>query len=146
VDWKPEAIDKLRNYEARRRAIEIIPKEIKRLESDYVSLRSTATDSTPVLGGGNTREDRMLSNIVHRAELKRQLKRARIWTSTVDKALAVLDDEERLVLNKLYIHRTKSSVEDLCENLHLEKSAVYDRRYKALWHFTIAFYGVTETM
>ena len=145
MNWKREAIDKLKNYEAHREALENIPKEIKRLESAYAGIRSAATDGPPVSGGGDTREDSMLSNIIHRDELKRRLKEARLWVSMVDRALAVLDDEERLVLDRFYIHRTKGAVEALCESLSLEKSAVYDRRDKALRHFTLALYGVTET-
>lgn len=145
MNWKREAIDKLKNYEAHREALENIPKEIKRLESAYAGIRSATTDGTPVSGGGSTREDSILSNIVHRDELKRRLKEARLWVSMVDKALAVLSDEERLVLDRFYIHRAKGAVEALCESLGLEKSAVYDRRDKALRHFTLALYGVTET-
>ena len=145
MNWKREAIDKLKNYEARREALENIPKEIKRLESAYAGIRSATTDGTPVSGGGNTREDSMLSNIVHRDELKRRLKEARLWVAQVDKALAVLDDEERLVLDRFYIHRTNDSVGELCDRLNLEKTAVYDRREKALRHFTIALYGITES-
>lgn len=145
MNWKREAIDKLKNYEARREALENIPKEIKRLESAYAGIRSATTDGTPVSGGSNTREDSMLSNIVHRDELKRRLKEARLWVAQVDKALAVLDDEERLVLDRFYIHRTKDSVGELCDWLNLEKTAVYDRREKALRHFTIVLYGITES-
>ena len=145
MNWKREAIDKLKNYEAHKQALECLPKEIKRLESAYTGIRSATTDGTPVSGGGNTREDSMLSNIVHRDELKRRLKEARLWVAQVDKALAVLDDEERLVLDRFYIHRAKGAVEALCESLGLEKSAVYDRRDKAFRHFTLALYGVTET-
>jgi len=145
MNWKREAIGKLKNYEAHRAALESIPKEIKRLESAYTGIRSAATDGTPASGGGSTREDTMLSNIVHRDELKRRLKEARLWVSMVDKALAVLDGEERLVLDRFYIHRAKGNVEELCERLHLEKSTVYDRRDKALRHFTLALYGATET-
>ncbi|MDE6590070.1 MAG: hypothetical protein K2K53_06960 [Oscillospiraceae bacterium] len=146
MDWKREAIDKLKNYEARRAALESIPTEIKRLELAYAGIRSAATDSTPVSGGGgNRREDSMLSNIVHRDELKRRLKEAKLWVAQVDKALAVLDDEERLVLDKFYIHRAKGNVGELCERLNLEKTAVYDRRDKALRRVTIALYGVTES-
>ena len=145
MTWKREAADKLKNYEAHKQALECLPKEIKRLESAYTGIRSATTDGTPVSGGGNTREVSMLSNIVHRDELKRRLKEARLWVAQVDKALAVLDDEERLVLDRFYIHRAKGAVEALCESLGLEKSAVYDRRDKALRHFTLALYGVTET-
>lgn len=145
MNWKREAIDKLKNYEAHKQSLECLPKEIRRLESAYTGIRSASTDGTPISGGGSTREDSMLSNIVHRDELKRRLKEARLWVAQVDKALAVLDDEEQLVLDRFYIHRTKGTVEALCESLNLEKSAVYDRRDKALRHFTLALYGVTET-
>lgn len=145
MNWKREAIDKLKNYEAHKQALENIPREIKRLESAYTGLRSASTENAPVSGGGGTREDCVLSNIVLRDELKRRLKEARLWVSQVNKALAVLDDEERLVLDRFYIHRAKGAVEALCESLSLEKSAVYDRRDKALRHFTLALYGVTET-
>lgn len=145
MNWKREAIDKLKNYEAHKQALECLTKEIRRLESAYTGIRSATTDGTPISGGGNTREDSMLSNIVHRDELKRRLKEARLWVSMVDKALAVLDDEEQLVLDRFYIHLAKGAVEALCECLNLEKSAVYDRRDKALRHFTLALYGVTET-
>ena len=139
MNWKSEAIDKLKNYEAHRQAVEGLPKEIRRLESAYAGIRSA------VSGGGSTREDAMLSNIVHRDELRRRMKEARLWVAQVDKALAVLDDEERIVLDRFYIHRTKDSVGELCDRLNLEKTAVYDRREKALRHFTTALYGITES-
>ncbi len=145
MNWKREAIDKLKNYEAHKQALENIPREIKRLESAYTGLRSASTENAPVSGGGGTREDCVLSNIVLRDKLKRRLKEARLWTAQVDKALAVLGEEEKLVLDRFYIHRAKGAVEALCESLSLEKSAVYDRRDKALRHFTLALYGVTET-
>ena len=145
MNWKREAIDKLKNYEAHREALENIPKEIKRLESAYAGIRSATTDGTPVSGGGNTREDSMLSNIVHRDELKRRLREARLWVAQVDKALAVLDDEERLVLDRFYIHRAKGNVGELCERLNVVQATVYRKRDSALRRFTIALYGVTET-
>lgn len=145
MDWKREAIDKLKNYEARRAALENIPGEIKRLESACTGIRSATDGGVPVAGGGRTREDTMLSNIVRREELKRLLKEARLWVVQVDRAMAVLDGEERLVLDHLYIHQAKGNVGTLCERLNLEKTAVYDRRDKALRRFTVALYGVTES-
>lgn len=145
MNWKREAIDKLKNYEAHREALENIPKEIKRLESAYAGIRSATTDGTPVSGGGSTREDSMLSNIVHRDELKRRLKEARLWVAQVDKALAILDDEERLVLDRFYTHPAKGNVGELCERLNVEQATVYRKRDSALRRFTIALYGVTET-
>lgn len=144
MNWKYEAIDKLKGYEAHKRALENIPREIKRLQDVFTCIRSAATDSTPVSGGGNTREDTMLSNIVHREELERTLKQAKTWVKMVDAGLGVLDDEERLVLERFYINRAKGNVDRLCEELNVEKATVYRRRDGALRHFTIALYGVTE--
>ena len=87
----------------------------------------------------------MLSNIVHRDELKRRLKEARLWVVQVDKALAVLDNEERLVLDRFYIHWTRGNVGELCERLNVEQATVYRKRDSALRRFTIALYGVAET-
>jgi len=148
MNWKREAIDKLKNYEAHREALGNIPKEIARLESSYTGIRSTANSvpvSVPVSGGESDREDSMLSNIVHRDELQRRLKEARLWVSQVDKAMGVLSDEERLVLDKLYIHPSKGAVENMCGLLDVEKATVYRRRDSALRRFTIALYGVTES-
>ena len=145
MNWRREAIDKLKNYEVHKLALENLPKEIKRLESAYAGIRSATTDGTPVSGGGNTREDSMLSNIVHRDELKRRLKEARLWVVQVDKALAVLTEEERLVLDRFYTHPAKGNVGELCERLHVEQSTVYRKRDNALRRFTIALYGVTDS-
>lgn len=144
--WKYEAMEKLKGYEAHVRALESIPEEIRRLRILAASIRSADTDGTPVSGGGSTREDVMLSNIVHRQELERSLEQARLWVSVVDRGLAVLDDEERLVLDRFYIHRGKGNVDRLCGELGLDsKSTIYYRRDNALRHFTIALYGVAES-
>lgn len=145
MNWKFEAIDKLKGYEAHKLALENIPREIRRLEISAESIRSAITDGTPVVGGGSTREDVMLSNIVHREELERTLKQTRAWVKMVEDSLAVLDDEERLTLERFYIHRTKGGVDRLCSELGLEKTAVYGRRDKALRHFALALYGTIET-
>lgn len=145
MNWEFEAVDKLKGYEAHRRALENIPMEIKRLEEAFVSIRSAITDGTPVSGGGSTREDVMLSNIAHREELARTLKQARAWVEIVDAGLTVLDEGERLVLDRFYIHRTRGSVDRLCEELGiLNPAGVYKRKDKALRHFTLALYGITE--
>ena len=145
MNWKREAIDKLKNYEAHRQALENIPREIKRLESAYTGLRSASTENAPVSGGVGTREDCVLSNIVLRDELKRRLKEARLWTAQVDKALAVLGEEEKLVLDRFYIHRAKGNAGELCERLNVEQATVYRKRDSALRRVTIALYGVTDT-
>ena len=145
MNWKFEAIEKLKEYTARKHAITSIPEEIKRLEEDAQRIRAASTDATPVQGGGSTREDMLLSNIVLREELQRRLSDALRWVEIVDGGLAVLTDEDRLVLDRFYIHPMRGNVDRLRNELGLEdERSVYKRKDKALRKFTIALYGTCE--
>ncbi|NLU24135.1 MAG: DUF1492 domain-containing protein [Clostridiales bacterium] len=145
MDWKREAVDKLRCYEAKRTSLSTMEEELRRLDDAMTGIRSATSDSTPVSGGSSTREDAMINNIANREELRRARRDAVRWVRMVDAALAVLDDEERLVLDRFYIHRQKGNVDRLCEDMHVEKAQVYRRKDNAVRHFTIALYGNIET-
>lgn len=145
MNWRQEAIVKLRDYEARRQSLENIPQELKRLKSELTNVRSLRTDAAPASGGGNRREDALLDNIVRQTELERALRRARAWVRQVDAGLAVLDDDERIILERFYIYGAKGAAGSLCEQLNIERSTVYRKRDNALRRFTIALYGVLET-
>lgn len=143
--WKFKAVDRLREYTAQRTAILNIAEEIARLESEATSIKSATTDGTPVKGGGSTREDRMLSNIVQRAELQLMLERAKISVRTVERGLSVLSSQERSLLDRMYITPERGAVKRIMEeNGLLEESSLYRRVNKALVHFTVAMYGATE--
>ena len=144
MNWKFEAIEKLKQYEAKKQSLTSIPDEIARLDSAMQSIRSATADGKPVKGGGSGREDMMLSNIVHREELERSLEQAKMWVALVDAGLETLSAEERLILNRFYIHPAKGNVDRLCGELGVEKSQVYARKDAALHHFTISLYGCSE--
>lgn len=144
MNWKSEAMEKLRLYEAKKRSLQSIPEEIRRLESDMKSIRSAAADGTPVSGGGSGREDMMLNNIVLREELERSLEQAKMWVALVDAGWEILTEEERLILERFYVHPEKGNVDRLCGELGVEQSSVYRRRDRALYHFTVCLYGCSE--
>ena len=144
MNWKFEAIDKLRQYEAKKQSLNSIPEEIHRLESAMRSIRSATADGTPVQGGGSGREDMMLSNIVYREELERALEQAKIWVALVDSGMDILSAEERLILDRFYVHPEKGNVDRLCGELCIEKSQVYAKKDSALRRFTICLYGCSE--
>lgn len=143
MNWKYEAIDKLKGYDAHKAALISIPEEIQRLESAARSIRSATSDGTAVSGGGNKREDMLLSNIVLREELERQLEQAKQWVSVVERSLETLTSDERRILDLMYMNRQKGNVEKLCAELNIEQASVYRRRDVALRTFTIALYGIT---
>lgn len=145
MDWKQEAIDKLRNYEARRADMEVILRDLERLEAAYTGIRAARLDGMPRSGSSaSNREEDMVGSITRRDDLKRKLTEARLWVEIVEGGLSVLDDEERLVLDRFYIHRAKGNVGELCERLNVEQATVYRKRDIALRRFTIALYGPLE--
>lgn len=143
MNWKYEAIEKLKGYEAHLASLTSIPEEIARLESAACSIRSASADGTAVSAHGNKREDMLLSNIVLREELERKLEQTKLWVSVVERSLGVLDADERRVLDLMYIHRQPGSIERLCSELNIEQASVYRRRDVALRRFTTALYGIT---
>ncbi len=144
MDCKYETKMMLKDYEARKRALTNIPEQIAILEMELKAIRSATTDGTAVRGGGNKREDAMINNIATRTKLGMALEVARRWTKMVDNAMATLDDEDRLILQRMYISNEKNAVERLCEELGREKTTVYERRDKALHKLTIAMWGVEQ--
>lgn len=144
MNWKFEAIEKLKQYEAKKKSLLNIPQEIKRLEVAMQSIRSAMSDGSPVQGGGSGREDMYLSNIVQREELERSLVQAQIWVALADAGLELLNEEERLILDRFYINPAKGNVERLCMELGCEQATIYRKREQAIRKFTLSLYGCLE--
>lgn len=144
MNWKNEAMDRLRQYDAMRLAVMNIPQEIKRLEAASTAIRGAHIDGNAIQPGSSRREEAILDNMMSRQELMWRLEQAESWLSCMDRALGALSGEEKLVLQRFYINPEKGSVERLCSELGLESSSVYRKRDKALRHFTVALYGSAE--
>lgn len=147
MDWKSEAVDKLKQYEAKRQALVSLPLEIAQVESTMTSIRSARMDGVAVKGSGSSgRENMMLSCIVQRDELQRNLDRTKMWVDSVSGALSVLQADDRHILERVYIYAEPKAVERLLDEYGLtEPSGMYKRIKKAIREFTIAMYGVVES-
>ena len=146
VDWKYIAREKLKDYPARVASIESIPMEMERLSAEITSIRSSMSNSGAVKGGGGTRDDQIVTNLALREELARNLTQTKKAVALVDNALSVLDSEERHMINLMYIYRSKGNAERLRQEFGLEDvSSVYRRSEKALRHFTVAMFGLTDS-
>lgn len=143
MNWKYESMEELREYEAKRMAVESIPEEIQQLRTQMVKLGGSG-NSAPVKGGGSQWEDIQINLIVKMEKLNTSLCYAKEWCARVERGLVVLTDEERLILDRFYINPAKGNVDRLCGDLCLEKSAVYERKDRALRRYTLARYGCME--
>ncbi len=145
MKWKNEAMEKLRRYDAMRQALQNIPQEIGRLKAEATAIRRSAMDMTPVRGSSGRRDEALLNNIAQRQELEWTLKQVRQWLNITDRGLMALSEEDRLVLQRLYLYPQKGALERLCTELGVEQSSVYRKRDQALERFTLAMYGFCET-
>ncbi len=145
MKWKNEAMEKLKKYDAMRMALKNIPEEIRRLKSEANIMRRASLETPFVRFSGGRREEAMLSNIVQRQELEWTLKQVKHWLSVTDRGLLALPEDERLVLQRLYLYPEKGAVDRLCAELGIEQSSVYRKRDQALERFTVAMYGFPES-
>ena len=144
MKWKNEAMEKLRRYDVMRQALRNIPAEIERLEESACTLRSVTPDRVPVKGGGGKREEALINNLMQRQELEWTLDQVKRWLKITDRGLLALKEDERLVLQRLYLYPEKGAVDRLCTELGVEQSTIYRKRDQALERFTLAMYGFGE--
>lgn len=143
--WKDEAMEKLRRYDAMGMAQQNIAREIDRLKEQAVAIRRADPEATPVRSSGGRYDEELMNNIVKRQELAWTLKQVKLWLANTERGLLALNEEERLILQRLFLYPEKGALERLCMELGMEQSTVYRKRDQALERFTIALYGFTDT-
>ena len=145
MNWKSEAIDRLRRYDSMKTAVQSIPDEIRRMEMEATSIKAVRTDKVPIKSSAVDRNDALINNMVRREELEWTLEQAKLWVKTTDTALSNLSPEDKLILHRLFIANERGNIERLCQELNCEQSTVYRKRDQALYRFTVALYGFVET-
>lgn len=143
MNWKAEATRDLKSYPQRKQAVDNLKERIEILEEQFVSLKGVSVGE-PVRGGLSKQEQKWLDNISERERLGFSLKIAEELIRLTEKGLEVLTDRERKVLEGFYINPQENHVDLLCEELHFEKTRLYEIKDVALKKFTIAMYGTIE--
>lgn len=134
-------MNELEMYEARKQALINIPDQIRELEEKMTSIRSQTADSVSVKGGGGSKDDAYLNNIVARDQLKANLEEARRAVSRVSGALNILTDEEKEILERFYMSPEKGVSFNLADERNIDRKTVYRLKDTALAKFTCAMYG-----
>lgn len=139
--WRKQAESDLKIYEASKQALINIPDQIKELEEKLTSIRSQSADSVSVKGGGGSRDDAYLNNIVARDRLKANLEDSRRFVSRVSNALSILTEDEKELLRRFYMIPEKGVAYNMAAEKHVDHKTVYRWKDDALDRFTIAMYG-----
>lgn len=146
MNWKKEAENELRNYRYIVDSITNITDRIKMIDSRMTSLKGASADSTPVNGGGNHHEENLLSCIVEKERLTALLKVNKDRLDLIEKGLKTLTERERTTLQRFYMDDVgyQAAIDRLRYDLGYEEANINRIRSTALYHFTVAMYGLTE--
>lgn len=140
--WRMMAVNDLQGLNAKREALVNIPERIAELEAQLTSIRSATTDGTPVKGGGSGREHMLLNNITERDMLKAAFEQTRKDVEKINRALGVLTDTERLILQVRFIDREPRAISKLSCDLNLDERTVRNKQSDALMQFSKAMRGI----
>ena len=144
MNYKQYIIPDLQSLNAWRAALTTIPERIRALERAYGAIRSAMTDATPVAGGTTVRDEMLVSNIAERDKLKSNLEITRHNVKRLESALELLPRDERIILERFYVNREKNHVERLMEELHYEKTQIYQLKERGLIDLARILLGVVE--
>lgn len=140
--WKMKCKADLFNLRKNEAAILSIPEEINMERERMTSIKSAATGTAPVQGGGTSYEERMNNSIVTVDALKDKLMFAEKDVKLTRQALSLLTEEERRVLEVLYIDKQKNGAQRLCGELGiLDETTVWKKATRALSNYCTARYS-----
>lgn len=140
--WKLKCKTDLYNLRKNEAAIESIPNDIALERERMTAIKSACTDSTPVQGGGSSYDGRLNNSICLIDLLTANLHFAEKEVELTRKALDKLADEERRILEVLYIDHQKNGAERLCEELNIkEEATIWKKAMRALESYCTVRYS-----
>lgn len=140
--WKMKCKADLINLRKNEAAILSIPEEIKKERSKMTSIKSASSGTAPVQGGGTSYEEKMNDSIFTVDSLTNKLHIAEIDVKLARQALAMLTEEERRILEVLYIDKQKNGAQRICDELGIiDETTVWKKATRALSSYCTARYS-----
>ena len=136
-----EVITRLEALNGNKHAIDNLPDRIAMLENRAYTISAVSTDSERVSGGDNRVEDQRIENMMERAIAAADLEYAKAEVKQLEKALGQVTENERKVLDKFYINKSKNAVRALCAELGYEEAQIYRIRKAAINDIALILYG-----
>ncbi len=138
-------IDRLRTFASRKQSLDYLSRELERIDSEMTRIGSALKDTTPVSGGENKSEERLVNLIMQKAELEQIRNETESWLFDMQKALSELNEDDYHIIDVLYLQQLPGAYDKLCEDFGLfDRTTIYRRRNRIIRHLTLTFYGVTE--
>lgn len=136
------AIEDLQSLAKRKAELQSIAERIRVLDGRMGAPKGAALDASPPTG--RSYEDRLIDMIAKKDELQCKAKRIQVDVDRVERTLARLPDDQQMILDRFFVHRTRDYVDQLCEALGYERAQVYRDKDRAIRQYTLILYGSIE--
>lgn len=142
MDYKKWLIEDLRDLERLRFSVAQMEGELETLDAEETAIRATDYDKNPGGSGSNTQEDRLLTTIAKRDELRANLEATRRRVADLDRLVSGLDNDDELrVVQVMFLSGERNAVSRLIEALGYEAAQIYRLKDRALKHLAQMRYG-----
>lgn len=142
MDYKKWLTEDLRDLERLRFSVTQMESELETLDAEETAIRATDYDKIPGGSGSNTQEDRLLTAIAKRDELRANLEATRRRVADLDRLVSGLDNDDELrVVQVMFLSGERNAVSRLIEELGYEAAQIYRLKDRALKHLAQMRYG-----
>ena len=142
MDYKKWLTEDLRDLERLRFSVTQMENELETLDAEETAIRATDYDKIPGGSGSNTQEDRLLTSIAKRDELRANLEATRRRVADLDRLVSGLDNDDELrVVQVMFLSGERNAVSRLIEELGYEAAQIYRLKDRALKHLAQMRYG-----
>jgi hypothetical protein len=143
LDKQQATIKALSDYTNMAVILEITSDELKRIQDEMTSPLGSSFDGMPRTRDVQRGEERICHAMDQRHILLERYKQAEEFMAWFTPAWQKLSEEERILLEYLFIHDTSKALalERLGDVLHIERAQLYRRKDRALLRLSILLYG-----
>lgn len=141
MNYKNWLVDDLKDLNRMRFSISQMKSELQTLDAEFTAIKATDYDKIPGGTGGNVQEEKLLSVLARKEELRTNLEATQRHVLDLDRLLAALSDEERRVVDRMFVNRERYAQDRLSEELGYESAQIYRVKNRALLHMAQMRFG-----
>lgn len=142
LDW---LLPKLKNLPEQRVALTEIQESIETLEMSCEMLQASGVEGARIPKRPSKVEEAYLDNLCEWEQLQKNLEITRREVAQMERVLALLSDEERLVLERFYINRQRDHLRQLCKELDCKEAQVYEIKSRATIKLSRMLFGQVDS-
>lgn len=118
-----------------------IQEELRTIDAEFTAIKATSYDKMPSASGENTQEEKLVSAMARKAQKEAELELNERRVADIERILALLDDNERRIIERMVVNHDKYAVDSLMNELGYERTNIYNIGDRALMKLCKLRYG-----